>query len=175
MRLDDLIEVYRELLHLPDPTPLLAALAAVAANMLPAGDPVWVLLVGPPASGKSEIIDSLRGVPGAVSVSTMTPASLLSAHTQGGGGFLRTQFSTGRGLLLVKDLTSVLNGDPAARDELLSMLREVYDGHIERAVATNKAPLAWAGKIGLISGVTEAIEQYRDIIALMGNVSSTCQ
>jgi hypothetical protein len=77
MTLDELIECYRKLLHLPDPTAVLAALATAAANRLP-GDPVWTLLVGPPSSGKTEIIDSLQLLPKAVSVSTVTKASLLS-------------------------------------------------------------------------------------------------
>ena len=83
MTLDDLLAHYRQLLHLPDPTAVLAALGTVAANRLP-GDPVWTLLVGPPSSGKTEIIDSLRLVPKAVSVSTLTKAALLSGRTGAG-------------------------------------------------------------------------------------------
>lgn len=69
--LAELLACYRELLHLPEPGPVLAALATVAANRLP-GDPVWTLLVGPPSSGKTEIVDSLRLLPETASVSTLT-------------------------------------------------------------------------------------------------------
>jgi hypothetical protein len=166
--LDDLLAYYRQLLHLPDPTAVLAALGTVAANQLP-GDPVWTLLVGPPSSGKTEIIDSLRLVPKAVSVSTVTKASLLSGRTGGRGGLLLTHFSDGTGLLLVKDLTSILSEAPAARAEILATLREVFDGHVTRAVGTRDDPLEWAGKLGFLGAVTEEIEQHRAAIGLMGD------
>src|SRR5829696_3429780 len=107
MQLNDLLGNYDELLYLPNKTPVLAALATVAAQNIP-GPPVWALLVGPPSSGKTEIIDSLRLIEGAVSVSSLTKASLLSGRTGGAGGLLLTHFNRGRGLLLVKDLTTVL-------------------------------------------------------------------
>jgi hypothetical protein len=168
MTLTELIAIYRDLLYLPDLTPLLGALATVAANRLPTGDPVWTLLVGPPSSGKSEIIDSLRVLPEAASLSTLTKASLLSGHHASGGGLLLTTFRSGRGLLLIKDFTSILSETPATRNELLALLREVFDGHVERAVGTRATPLAWAGKLGLVSGVTEEIELHRQTIAGMG-------
>src|SRR5829696_9242091 len=101
MQLNDLLGHYDELLYLPDKTPVLAALATVAAQDIP-GPPVWTLLVGPPSSGKTEIIDSLHLVNGAVSLSTLTKASLLSGRTGGAGGLLLTHFPGGRGLLLSK-------------------------------------------------------------------------
>ena len=48
--LGETVAVFRRWLYLPDPTALYAVLGAVAANRL-AGDPVWLLLVGPPGSG----------------------------------------------------------------------------------------------------------------------------
>jgi len=167
MTLDQLIEHYRKLLHLPDPTAVLAALATAAANRLP-GDPVWTLLVGPPSSGKTEIIDSLRLLPGTVSVSTVTKASLLSGRAGGAGGLLLTHFGDGTGLLLVKDLTTILSEAAGARTEVLATLREVFDGHVARAVGTRDLPLEWAGKIGFLAAVTEEIEQHRAVIGLMG-------
>jgi len=168
MTLAELLDLYAELLHLPDPTPILGALATVAANRLPTGDPLWTLLVGPPSSGKSEIIDSLRQLPETASLSTLTKASLLSGHASSGGGLLQTTLREG-GLLLIKDFTSILSEAPATRNELLAILRELFDGHVERAVGTRRTPLAWAGRLGLLSGVTEEIEQHRQTIAVMGD------
>jgi hypothetical protein len=167
MTLDELIEHYRQLLHLPDPTAVLAALATAAANRLP-GDPVWTLLVGPPSSGKTEIIDSLQLLPKAVSLSTVTKASLLSGRSGGAGGLLLTHFGDGTGLLLVKDLTTILSEAAGARTEVLATLREVFDGHVARAVGTRDVPLEWGGKIGFLAAVTEEIEQHRAVIGLMG-------
>ncbi len=164
-RFGHLLDCYRQLLHLPNPTPVLAVLGTVAANRL-AGDPVWVMLVGPPSSGKTEIVDSLRLLPEGAAVSTLTKASLLSAQAGGSGGLLLTKFRDGSGLLLVKDFTSLLSDVGAS--EIIALLREVFDGHVERYVGNQDAPLAWAGKIGLVGAVTEEIESHRTAIAVMG-------
>jgi hypothetical protein len=152
---------------LPDQTAVLAALATVAARDIP-GPPVWMLLVGPSFSGKTEIIDSLRLVKGAVSVSTLTKASLLCGRTGGAGGLLLTHFGNGRGLLLVKDVTTILSEATGTRTEIIATLREVYDGHITRAVGTRDNLLTWNGRISFLGAVTEEIEQHRATIALMG-------
>ena len=65
--LAETVGAFRRWLFLPDASPLLAVLGAVSAN-LREGDPVWLLLVGPPGGGKSEIVQSLaersrRGLP----------------------------------------------------------------------------------------------------------------
>ena len=141
MQLNDLLGAYDELLYLPDKTPILAALATVAARDIP-GPPVWTLLVGPPASGKTEIIDSLHLIHGAVSISTLTKASLLSGRAGGAGGLLLTHFRDGGGPLLVKDFTTILSEPPATRTEIIATLREVYDGHIteQSEAATTRSP-----------------------------------
>jgi hypothetical protein len=36
-------------------------------------------------------------------------------------------------------------------------------------LGTRAIPLAWAGQLGLLSGVTEEIEQHRQTIAVMGD------
>lgn len=167
MSLDALLARYRELLHLPDPTPVIAALATVAANQLP-GDPVWTLLVGPPACGKTEIIDSLTAIPRTVSVSTLTKAGLLSGRGGKAGGLLITHFRTGNGLLLVKDFTTILSEAPATRTEVLAVLREVFDGHVARSLGSTDHVISWAGKLGVIAAVTEEIERHRAQIGLMG-------
>src|SRR5262249_46665732 len=56
--LADTIDTFRRHLHLPDPRPLLVLLGALAANHLE-GDPVWLLLVGPPSGGKTRLLESL--------------------------------------------------------------------------------------------------------------------
>lgn len=50
----------------------------------------------------------------------------------------------------------------------MAILREVFDGHVERYVGTRDEALAWAGKVGLVAGVTEEIEAHRATIGVMG-------
>jgi hypothetical protein len=172
MTLDELLELIRRWLHLPDPAIVEIALATVVANLLP-GDPLWMMLVGPSGSGKTEIVDALRGVPSTRSVSTFTKAALLpgmgkATGGQAGDGGLLLELGN-RGVLLVKDWTSMLSESPETVSEAMALLREVYDGHLERRVGTAGGMLVrWEGKVGLLAAVTEAIESHRHKIGLMG-------
>src|SRR5262245_4083348 len=65
--IDEVIEVFERWLILKDPTPLYAVFGAIAANRLE-GDPVWLGLIAPPSSAKTEILNSLSGLPNVVQV-----------------------------------------------------------------------------------------------------------
>ena len=75
--LDGTVAVFRKWLHLPDATTLYAVLGTVAANRLP-GPPVWLLVVGSPGSGKTEILQSCGSLPDVHATATLTEAGLLS-------------------------------------------------------------------------------------------------
>jgi hypothetical protein len=51
-------------------------LGAVAANLLP-GDPVWLGIIGPPSSAKTEILNSTSMLANIVSAATLTLPGLL--------------------------------------------------------------------------------------------------
>jgi len=110
MSFDDVVAVFRRHLYLPDPGPLAVVLATVVANRLP-GDPVWLLMVGPPASGKTEILSSLSKLPYIHEASTITEAGLLSGSTtrrEGATGGLLAEMGA-FGIIVCKDFTSVLS------------------------------------------------------------------
>lgn len=170
--LDETVERFQSWLHLPDPAPLLAVLAAVAANRLE-GDPVWLLLVGPPGGGKSEILGSLTQLPNTHAAATLTEAALLSGtpkreHDQAAkGGLLRMigEF----GIIVAKDFGSVLSMNRDARALLLAALREIYDGNWTRHVGTDGGrTLHWQGKVGLVAGCTPTIDRHHAVMGAMG-------
>src|SRR5262245_64131616 len=111
--LADVERGYEALLHLRDLGGLRAVLGSVAANRLLDQDPVWLLIVAPPSSGKTEIVAACGKLPDVHPAATLTEAALLSGsprkdHAQGATGGLLHQM--GRfGILLHKDFGSVLS------------------------------------------------------------------
>ncbi len=80
--IEDTLKTFERWLILPSRTPVYAMLGTIVANLLP-GDPVWLGLVAPPSSAKTELLNAISGLPFVVSVSTLTLASLLSGTPRG--------------------------------------------------------------------------------------------
>jgi hypothetical protein len=171
--IEDTLQTFERWLILPSRTPVYAMLGTVAANLLP-GDPIWLGLVAPPSSAKTELLNSISGLPFVVSVSTLTLASLLSGtprrqRVPGATGGLLRQVSN-PGLLCLKDFTSTLTMRPESKAEVLSALREIYDGKWTRYIGTDGGkPLHWTGKLGLVFGCTGAIDTQHSVSDALGN------
>jgi Bifunctional DNA primase/polymerase, N-terminal len=171
--IEETLQTFERWLILPSRTPVYAMLGTLVANLLP-GDPVWLGLVAPPSSAKTELLNSISGLPFVVSVSTLTLASLLSGtprrqRTPGATGGLLRQVSN-PGLLCLKDFTSTLKMRPESKSEVLSALREIYDGKWTRYIGTDGGkPLHWTGKLGLVFGCTGAIDTQHSVSDALGN------
>lgn len=161
--LAEVIAVFQRQLWLPNPSALYAVLGAVAAGMM-AGPPVWMLLIGPPSSGKTVLVDALGDLADTYRISTFSEAGLLSASPDGTPGLL-PQIGE-RGLLLFSDFTTILSQPREARDKALGPMREIYDGRYSRTVGNRGGHLEWTGKVNLVGACTEAI--YLTDMSLLG-------
>src|SRR5262249_43375261 len=100
------LAVYDKWLILPDKTPVYAVLGTVAANLLP-GAPVWLGVIGPPSSAKTELLNSVSGLPHVVQAATLSIAGLLSGtskkqYDKGAKGGLLRQLGD-FGIIALKD------------------------------------------------------------------------
>lgn len=170
--LRSVLDIFQRWLYLPDAGPVLITLAAVAANLL-SGDPVWMLVVAPPGSGKTELLQPLSSLPNVHPAGTLTEASLLSGSParerakDAHGGLLR---SVGKfGIIVLKDFTSILSMNREQRGPLLAALREIHDGNWVRHVGVDGGRcLNWSGKCALIGGCTPSIDRHHGIMSSMG-------
>jgi hypothetical protein len=148
-------------------------LAAAAAAKLD-GDPPWMLVVGGSGAAKTETITPLAAA-GAVMVSTISGEGALLSGTSkreraadASGGLLR--YIGDRGVLVIKDFTSILSMNRDTRALVLAALREVYDGQWTRNLgAEGGRSLTWTGRLVLIGASTTAWDSAHQVIATMGD------
>src|SRR5439155_4504330 len=148
-------------------------LAAAAIEQLD-GDPLWTLIVSGSGNAKTETVQALAGA-GAIIASTITSdGALLSGSPtrekakDATGGLLRKIGA--RGLLVIKDMTSILSMNRDTRGAVLAALREIHDGRWERNVGTDGGrTLSWRGRIIIVGAVTTAWDRAHDVIASMGD------
>jgi hypothetical protein len=153
-------------------TPLYAVLGAIAANYLD-GDPVWLGIIAPPSSAKTEILNALTKLKAIHPVATLTPAGLLSGTPMkdrkngARGGLLR---DVGKfGIVVLKDFGSILTLRPDMKAEVIAALREVYDGKWTRVLGTEGGQkLHWAGKVGMLFAATQSYDDNYSVSAGLG-------
>jgi hypothetical protein len=150
-----------------------AVLAAAAVERLP-GDPLWLLLISGSGNAKTETVQALDGVKALVTSTISSEGALLSGSPKreqakdATGGLLRKVGE--RGILVVKDVTSIISMNRDSRGTVLAALREVHDGRWERNVGTDGGrTLSWHGRIVIVGAVTTAWDRAHDVIAAMGD------
>ena len=152
----------------------LNAVLAVTASERLSGDPPWLLIISGPGNAKTETVQATSGV-GARVVSTIaSEGALLSASPRKSrartatGGLLR-QIGE-RGILAIKDFTSIISTSRETRTQVLAALREIYDGHWVRNVGSDGGQtLEWKGRVIVIGACTTAWDQAHAVVSTMGD------
>jgi hypothetical protein len=152
----------------------LDATLAVSVSERLLGDPAWLMIISGPGHAKTETAQATSGV-GAHVVSTISSeGALLSAspRRQKGknatGGLLRAIGE--RGILTIKDFTSILSMNRETRATVLAALREIHDGYWSRNVGSDGGQtISWRGRIVVIGACTTAWDQAHMVISTMGD------
>lgn len=165
----------QDYIYFPSPDPLYVVLGTIAANMMK-GSPVWVVLIGAPSSGRTLLLETVSEIdPKRILIvgAIKSPAALLSGvprkeHSKDAtGGLLRALGS--RGLLIMKDFTSMMSLPREPLSEAISALRETFDGRYSRPLGGEGGKLLeWRGKIGFLAASTNAIDRHSGLIGDLG-------
>ncbi len=164
--LEDLKLTFAEWLELREATIIDVLCGAVIANEFK-GDPTNLYIVGPPSSGKTELLRALNGYKKIYTISSMTPQTFISGIKAKGGSLLLNLKEAGQTILILKDFTTILEMRSESRAEILSQIREITDGYISKAFGTGKK-VEWSGKLAIIAGVTPVIDRHHLVNQTLG-------
>jgi hypothetical protein len=150
-----------------------AVLAVAAAEKL-SGDPPWLLIISGPGNAKTETVQATSRLDAHVISTITSEGALLSASPRKS----RTKTATGgllrqvgkRGILAIKDFTSIISTNREVRTQVLAALREIYDGHWVRNVGSDGGQcLEWQGRIVVIGACTTVWDQAHAVVSTMGD------
>jgi len=148
-------------------------LAAAAVERLQ-GDPLWLLIISGSGNAKTETVGALSATTAIITSTVSSDGALLSGTprretaSDATGGLLRRIGD--RGVLVIKDVTSILSMNRDLRGAVLAALREIYDGRWQRNIGTDGGrTLTWEGRLVVIGAVTTAWDRAADVISSMGD------
>lgn len=134
-------------------------------------DPLWLFLIAPPSSLKTEIINGLRTTRDMYSLSSLTSQTLASGLKEKGKKGKTENHSLltkiGSKVLLFKDFGTILSGRWDEMNAILGQLREIYDGEFTKEYGTG-IKIDWKGKMGFVAGATQILDKHSTVNAILG-------
>lgn len=168
--LQQIKDLYRSHFFMHDDT-IIDAIIAICISSKLGGDAVWLMLVGAPSTGKTELVNILTKVNFVHMVSTMTENTFLSSMRSTAGKENSLLHRIGpRGMILMKDYTTVISMRSEKKEQILAQMREVFDGQLKKE-SGNGVSQEWRGKINWIGCVTDVIYSVGGESAAMGRRS----
>ena len=172
---DTVARLYTGWLETEDREPIYAVLGAYFANLM-SSDPVWLMIVAPPASGKTELLKVFDGMRKIYKVDHLTEGALLSAfglraRPDGAtGGLLKSiERDGGTGILVFKDFSTLLELHKDTRGQVLAALRRLHDGgYTKHTGMDGGVTFEWAGHVGVLAAATPQIERYYSVMGSLG-------
>jgi len=163
--LEQVKRVCEEYLYLPDNNIVDFVLAVYMSNFN-AGERLWTWLIGPPSVGKTEMLRALFSE-ASILKDSLTAKTLFSGLRIGGKDpslFKRINLK----VLIIKDFTKILSGDPNSLSEILGQLRCAYDGYYDASTGAEDKDYHYETNFTLIAGVTPAIDDHYSISRDLG-------
>jgi hypothetical protein len=155
--------------HKPDLEALEVALSVAISHYFKRDDPVWLMVLGPPGTGKSStIMGALSSLQETYLLDDLTPTTLLSGWGAGSTkegkrkkdcSLLNNIGHDGdrSGIILMPDFTCFMAKRVEERQAIAGQLRKVYDGEYKRMTGMGEW-LEWQGKVTMMVCGTPAVE-----------------
>lgn len=167
MEFSDLEKVVAKWMLLEDKYVVKLLCATTVANRIPTFKPTWLFLVSNSSGGKSELLSALSCAKNMWEQDNMTAKTLISGAKAGAKETSLIHRMPPGSIMVMKDLTLLLDKDPKEAGQIFSQLRLIYDGKLYASFGTGEDVRAVV-RLGLIAGVTSAIEDTAAKQATMG-------
>lgn len=167
--LDQLHGAFNKWLAIEEDPDVLDVILAVVIDRKVLGDPIWLFLVAPSGSTKTELLRSLYNQEGCYLLSTLTSHTIVSGKEKSNGTIVKGIHSKINGkVIIIPEFTQILTKPREERDALMGQLRDLYDGFCRFGFGTTDEPIEVPCRIGLICGVTPAIDLYQTTQIILG-------
>ncbi len=157
-------EVFHKWLEIEDDTFIDAVLGAHLTTRMSKEDPVWLFLIAPPGSGKTELLRTLRTEKDVYTTSSITDKTLVS----GAKGDVSLAPKLNDKTFIIKDFSPILSLKYEKKNAIFSDLRDCYDGYIEKKFGNREEKKSYETHFSLLAGATPAIDKYSSVQAQLG-------
>lgn len=158
----DVIRSYQELLHEPNKMAIELAVIMMVSNLFDT-DPIWMFLVAPPSSGKTQVINGLKYLCQpydeiGYSMSAITTHALISGmETKRGDPSVFARLDGKRMALIIKDYSTVTSMPESDKLEINAQLRDGYDGYTSKSFGNGVVRTYNNLRFSLLAAVTDDI------------------
>jgi len=153
--LEDVFTAFKKWLYLDNTDTISIMLASVVSQQIE-GEPIWMFLVGPPGSAKTETLNSLSLLDHIYMTSSLTPHSLISGANWKDGMDPSLIPKLDGKVMVIKDFTSILSLRDTEKDEIFGILRDAYDGKCGKEFG-NGVVRNYVSRFTMLAAVTPSI------------------
>jgi hypothetical protein len=170
---EDFKRVLKRHFYEPDIDGALALYAGAAAHFIH-GTPVWPMLVGPPGSMKTELLNGMDGLGTTHFIDQITAKTFISGQIQHHKSSTVPPGLLHRlgphAILICADFSTILSMNRNDRASILSDLRRIYDGRLGKQYGTPGNPQwrEWRGRITFLVGSTPDVDRHYGVFQALG-------
>lgn len=167
-KLEQFKQVCHKYLIIHDDTYIDVIFGIIYGNRLDS-KPICLYLVGPPSSGKTEVLQALSSSPNEIypiskfKASAFISGKILGAREKDPSILAKLNNK----VLVIKDFTAMLNMRYDALMEVIGLMRDSLDGSARQGFGTGNDKV-YEIKYGCIAAVTNVIDRHRGILADLG-------
>jgi hypothetical protein len=129
-------------------------MATLVGNLLVDSDPIWLLVTAPSSGGKTTMIAPCVDISSVFFIDDVSEKTFLSGYKIKGKDVSLLKMM-GSGIMIFSDFTSILSKNIVSRGEILSQMKLIYDGKLQKYTGTGG--VVWQGKMGVIACSTPDI------------------